>query len=79
MRTAEKYHRKQESSNLPTSIKMGVKIIATVIGFYIWGVEFVWVVLGLTFCYRILQSILSCLVSLISLIGFFYFLITHIF
>jgi len=79
MRTIEKIQRKQESINLPSSIKLGVKIVATVAGFYLWGVDFIWVVLGVVFCWRILKSIASCLVSLIALIGFFYFLFTHIF
>ena len=79
MRSIEKNNRKQESSNLPFNIKLGVKLVATALGFYVWGFGFVWVVLGWLFCYRILRGILSCLVSLISLIGFFWFLFTHIF
>lgn len=79
MRTIEKNNRKQESFNLPFSIKSGVKILATVVGFYVWGVEFIWVVLGVYFCWNIIRGIASCLVSLIALIGFIYFLITHIF
>ncbi len=79
MRTAEKNKRKQESINLPFSIKLVIKILATAIGFYVWGVEFIWVVLGVCFCCNILKAIASCLLSLIALIGFFYFLFTHIF
>ena len=80
MRTAEKNNWKRESINLPSSIKLGAKIVATVAGFYLGGgVDFIWVVLGVVFCWNILKSIASCLVSLICLIGFFYFLITHIF
>ena len=45
----------------------------------VWGIDFIWVVLGFTFCYDILRGIFSCLVSLVALIGFFYFLFTHIF
>ena len=79
MRTAEKNNRKQESINLPSSIKLVVKIVATVAGFYLWGMDFIWVVLGVVFGWNILKGIASCLVSLICLIGFFYFLFTHIF
>lgn len=79
MRSIEKINRKRESINLPFSIGLVVKIVATALGFYLWGVDFIWVVLGLVFCYRILRGILSCLLSLICLIGFFYFLFTHIF
>ena len=49
------------------------------LGFHVWGIDFIWVVLGFTFCYDILRGIFSCLVSLVALIGFFYFLFTHIF
>lgn len=79
MRTIEKIQRKQESINLPSSIKLVVKIAATAVGFYVWGVDFIWVVLGVVFCWNILKGIASCLVSLTCLIGFFYFLFTHIF
>lgn len=79
MRTAEKNNRKQESFNLPFNIKLVVKIAATAAGFYIWGVDFIWIVLGLVFCWGILRAIASCLVSLICLIGFFWFLFTYIF
>lgn len=78
MRSAEK-NRKQRSSTSPISIKWVVKIVATAVGFYVWGVDFIWVVLGVVFCWNILKSIASCLVSLICLVGFFYFLFTHIF
>jgi len=79
MRTIEKIQRKQESINLPTSIKLVVKIVATAVGFYVWGMDFIWVVLGVIFCWNILKGIASCLFSLICLIGFFWFLFTHIF
>ncbi len=79
MGTIEKIQRKQESINLPSSIKLVVKIVATAVGFYVWGIDFIWVVLGVVFCWNILKGIASCLFSLIALIGFFWFLFTHIF
>ena len=79
MRTIEKINRKRESINLPSSIKWVVKIVATVAGFYLWGVDFIWVVLGVSFAWHIIKAIASCLISLSALIGFFYFLFTHIF
>lgn len=79
MRTIEKIQRKQESINLPTSMKLVVKIVATAVGFYVWGMDFIWVILGVVFCWNILKGIASCLFSLICLIGFFWFLFTHIF
>jgi len=79
MRTIEKINRKQESINLPTSIKLVVKIAATVAGFYLWGVDFIWVVLGAGLAWNILKGIVSCLFSLITLIGFIWFIFTYIF
>jgi hypothetical protein len=62
-----------------SSLRVAGIIVAIVAGFGIWGVEFVWVVLGLVFCWRIIKGIASCLVSLVCLIGFFWFIFTHIF
>ena len=78
MRSIEKNNRKRESSNLPFSIGLVAKIGAVALGFYLWGGAFVWVVLGFVFAYRVLRGIASCLVTLISLAGFFWFLFTHI-
>ena len=79
MRTAEKNNWKRESINLPSSIKLVVKIVATAVGFYVWGIDFIWVVLGVVFCWNILKGIASCLLSLFALIGFIWFIFTHIF
>ena len=83
MRNNEKNKWNQKSSTLPLSIKSSlrawVKFGVAAFGFYVWGLDFIWVVLGFVFCYNILRSVLSCLVSLLALIGFFYFLFTHIF
>ncbi len=79
MGTIEKIQRKQESINLRSSIKLVVKIVATAVGFYVWGIDFIWVVLGVVFCWNILKGIASCLLSLFALIGFIWFIFTHIF
>ena len=83
MRNEEKNKWKQKSSNLPLGIKakvgLAVKVGAVALGFHVWGIDFIWVVLGFTFCYDILRGIFSCLVSLVALTGFFYFLITRFF
>lgn len=83
MRNEEKNKWKQKSSNLPLGIKakvgLAVKVGAVALGFHVWGIDFIWVVLGFMFCYDILRGIFSCLVSLVALIGFFHFLFTHIF
>lgn len=79
MRKAIKNINWKQGSNLPANIKLGLKIVAVACGFYFFGTDFIWVVLGLTFSYRLLRGLASCLLSLISLIGFFWFLFTHIF
>ena len=81
MRNEEKNKWKQKSSNLPLGIKakVGLAVKVGALGFHVWGIDFIWVVLGFTFCYDILRGIFSCLVSLVALTGFFYFLFTHIF
>ena len=69
MRNEEKNKWKQKSSNLPLGIKakvgLAVKVGAVALGFHVWGIDFI--------------CIFSCLVSLVALTGFFYFLFTHIF
>ena len=83
MKSTTKNNRNQKTSNLPLSIGSGVRAAAKVgvaiLGFHLFGSGFLWVVLGFTFCYDILRGIFSCLVSLVALTGFFYFLFTHIF
>ena len=81
MRNEEKNKWKQKSSNLPLGIKakvgLAVKVGAVALGFHVWGIDFIWVVLGFTFCYDILRGIFSCLVTLVALAGFFYFLFAY--
>ena len=82
MKSTEKNNRNQKTSNLPLSIgagvRAGLKIGAVVLGFYLFGSGFFWVVLAFLLCYNILRGILSCLVSLVVLIGFFSFLFSQI-
>lgn len=53
MRNEEKNKWKQKSSNLPLGIKakvgLAVKVGAVALGFHVWGIDFIWVVLGFTF------------------------------
>lgn len=83
MKSTENKNRKPKTSNLPLSIgtrvRTGLKIGAVALGFYLFGSGFIWVVLASLLCYNILRGILSCLVSLIVLIGFFSFLFSQIF
>ena len=83
MKSTENKNRKPKTSNLPLSmsagLRAGLKIGAVALGFYLFGSGFVWVVLAFLFCYDLLRVILSCLLSLVVLIGFFSFLFSQIF
>ena len=81
MRTIEKIQRKQESTKTSPFSIIGLilRVAGVAAGFCIWGWDFAWVVLGLLFCWRLIKGIASCIVSLICLIGFIYFIFTHIF
>ncbi len=82
MKSTENKNRNQKTSNLPLSIgagvRAGLKIGAIALGFHLFGSGFFWVVLAFLLCYNILRGILSCLVSLVVLIGFFFFLFSQI-
>lgn len=82
MKSTENKNRNQKTSNLPlsmgASLRAGLKIGAVALGFYLCGSGFIWAVLAFVFCYDILRGILSCLVSLVILIGFFAFLFSQI-
>ena len=83
MKSTENKNRKPKTSNLPLSMGAGLraelKIGAVALGFHLFGSGFIWVVLAFVFCYDILRGILSCLLSLVVLIGFFSFLFSQIF
>ena len=83
MKSIEKNNWKPKTSNLPlgmgSSWRAGLKIAAVALGLHLFGNGFLWAVLAFVFCYDILRSILSCLFSLVVLIGFFAFLFTQIF
>ena len=83
MKSIEKNNRKPKTSDLPLGIgaswRNGLKIGAAALGFWLFGSGFIWVVLAFVFCYDILRGIASCLFSLVVLIGFITFLLTHIF
>lgn len=79
MRSIDKINGKRESTNLPFSIGLILKIAVVVAGFCGWGVDFIWVVLAWYFCRGIIKWVGSCLITLIALTGFIWFLITHIF
>ena len=62
-RILQKINGNRNHSNLPLGIKakvgLAVKVGAVALGFHVWGIDFIWVVLGFTFCYDILRGIFS--------------------
>ncbi|NDV58166.1 hypothetical protein [Bacteroides sp. 519] len=78
IRTAEK-NRKQRFSNLPISIGWFLKIVFAVAGFALWGWSFVAVVAGIYLAWAIIKGVLSCLISLVVIVGFILLLIVLIF
>lgn len=83
MRNEEKNKWLQKSSSLPpvrvSSLTAWLKFGVLALGCYVWGLDFIWTVLGAVFCYKILRGLISCLISFVALIGFLYLFFTHIF
>jgi hypothetical protein len=77
IRTAK--NTKQRTSYLPISIGWAVKITAIATGFYLWGIDFAWVVLGVVLFGNVIKGVVSFLLSLACLVGFVWFIFTHIF
>ena len=78
IRTAEK-NKKQRFSKLPISIGSILKIAFAVAGFALWGWSFVAIVAGIYVAWEIIKAVLSCLLSLIVIVGFIILLIVLIF
>lgn len=75
--TAEK-NRKQRFSHLPISIGLILKTALIIVGYSVWGVGFIWVVLGLRVALSVLRGILSCLVRLAVIIALIYVMLTFL-
>lgn len=78
MRSIEKNRKQRPIAYLPISIKLVVKIALGVLGFCVWGTEFVWVLVGLYFFLPLLRGILSCLLTLGAVIAFIYLMLTFL-
>ncbi len=72
-------NRKQRSTYRVTNIKLVMKIALIALGFYVWGTEFIWVLLSLYLGWAIIKQLLSCLVSLVVLIIILALLVSLIF
>ena len=83
MKSTENKNRKPKTSNLPLSmsagLRAGLKIGAVALGFISSGAALFGSFWSFLFCYDLLRGILSCLLSLVVLIGFFSFLFSQIF
>ncbi|MCU6769618.1 hypothetical protein OCV73_11785 [Barnesiella propionica] len=67
MKRTEKNNETRNSSNLPISIGLVLKIAFVVAGFALWGWSFVAVVVGIRIAFVVVKTLLSCLVSLLVL------------
>lgn len=47
MRSIEKNRKQRPTAYLPISIKLVVKIVLAVLGFCVWGIGFIWALVGL--------------------------------
>lgn len=61
-------------TSLPISISWIFRIVLVAAGFYLWGSDFVWALLGLYLGFPIIKQVLSCLLTLIGLAVFIFFL-----
>ena len=69
---------KHRSSYLPISIKWTVKIALVVLGFSLWGTDFLWVLACVYFLLPLLRGILSCLVVLLAVTALLFILLTFL-
>lgn len=77
MRSKEEKKGKQDNYQ-PISIKLGLKIVLVSVGCMVWGINFLGVVLGVYLAWGIIKQVLSCLLSLVLLIGLIALLISFI-
>lgn len=75
--TAEK-NKKQRSSYLPISIGWVLKIVLIIVGFSLWGIGFIWALVGLYLFYDVIRGILPCLLMLGAVITLIYLLLTYL-
>ncbi len=71
MRNEEK-NRKQ-GSYLPISIKLVLKIALVVLGYCVWGVGFIWALVGLYLAYPFLRAIISMVAGFGVIFAILYF------
>lgn len=67
MKRTEKNSETRNSSNLPISIGLILKIAFVVAGFALWGWWFVAVAVGIRIAFAVVKTLLSCLVTLLVL------------
>lgn len=77
MRSTEK-NRKQRSTYLPISIKLVVKIALVALGFCVWGIGFIWALVGVYFFLPVIRGILTFFVGSVAIILFLFFLLTFL-
>ena len=68
MRSIEKNRKHRTTAYLPISIKSAGKIALVVLGYFVWGTGFLWVLAGWYLLIPILRGIISLLVGLLTVI-----------
>ena len=74
MKTIEK-NNETRFSILPINIKIWLKLVLVAVGFAIWGSEFLLALVVLYLFWGIIKALFSCLLSLVVIVGIFFFLI----
>lgn len=69
MKNKEEKKRKQDNCQ-PISIKLVLKVTVGILGYMIWGIGFLVTIAGVYIVWGIIKQVLSCLFSLLILIGF---------
>ena len=61
---------RKQGSNLPISIKLVVKIVLVALGCSVWGIGFIWALVGLYLFLPVIRGIFSFFVGLGAIILF---------
>ncbi len=78
MRNIEKNRKQRPTACLPINIKLVVKIALVVLGYFVWGAGFIWVLVGLYLAYPIIRAILSLVACFGVIFAILYFLFSFL-
>lgn len=78
MKTTAEKNMKQRTFNHPISIRLILKIALILLGYSVFGMGFIWALVGLYFFFEVLRGILSCLITLGAIIAFVIVILTFL-